>query len=569
MKNLINVLVKSQRKDGSFLNREFGNNILFSSLILIELEKVADKKIVKVKNKLSAWLFKDKLLDNDLATTFLKLIALFKSRPALVNGQLLGDVLNILIACESQEGGPYYFHPDNKNKIIDLGVNVVIAYFLQLNKVTLPRLNNLIEEAINKKDFSSKILNPYLVIYFISKFYQGPKKQALEEYALHRLKKLTGINQLLILSALSSLGSKVARPEEIRSESPLKASLLLNLSSPKIESPETDNLKEALMIKKILNEAKTRFAYLEPDLKKIALSEIKRTLKNNKDKQMSLIAYYFKMALGDKGRIINDDLLAKIGLANIFFWTAFIIYDDFWDEDESAIPSILPSANLYARHYVDFYSQILPEHPEFKIFFHKLMDRLDAANTWETKHCRTKVAGSDFIIPEKLPNYRKYENKFRPASGQILGPLVICLKLRLKLNSADISYLINYFKNYLIAMQINDDAHDWLEDMTRGHLSTVVVMIIEDWQKKYPRRKKINLISDIEKLQKIFWFQIIKRAGQTVLLHTKESRRALEKISYLEDKQPLAKFINIAENIAQEALDKQKQSLAILEKIKL
>ena len=118
-------------------------------------------------------------------------------------------------------------------------------------------------------------------------------------------------------------------------------------------------------------------------------------------------------------------------------------------------------------------------------------------------------------------------------------------------------------------MQINDDAHDWLEDMTRGHLSTVVVMIIEDWQKKYPRRKKINLISDIEKLQKIFWFQIIKRAGQTVLLHTKESRRALEKISYLEDKQPLAKFINIAENIAQEALDKQKQSLAILEKIKL
>ena len=569
MKNLINVLVKSQRKDGSFLKREFGNNILFSSLILIELEKVADKKIVKVKNKLSAWLFKDKLLDNDLATTFLKLIALFKSRPALVNGQLLGDVLNILIACESQEGGPYYFHPDNKNKIIDLGVNVVIAYFLQLNKVTLPRLNNLIEEAINKKDFSSKILNPYLVIYFISKFYQGPKKQALEEYALHRLKKLTGINQLLILSALSSLGSKVARPEEIRSESPLKASLLLNLSSPKIESPETDNLKEALMIKKILNEAKTRFAYLEPDLKKIALSEIKRTLKNNKDKQMSLIAYYFKMALGDKGRIINDDLLAKIGLANIFFWTAFIIYDDFWDEDESAIPSILPSANLYARHYVDFYSQILPEHPEFKIFFHKLMDRLDAANTWETKHCRTKVAGSDFIIPEKLPNYRKYENKFRPASGQILGPLVICLKLRLKLNSADISYLINYFKNYLIAMQINDDAHDWLEDMTRGHLSTVVVMIIEDWQKKYPRRKKINLISDIEKLQKIFWFQIIKRAGQTVLLHTKESRRALEKISYLEDKQPLAKFINIAENIAQEALDKQKQSLAILEKIKL
>ena len=57
---------------------------------------------------------------------------------------------------------------------------------------------------------------------------------------------------------------------------------------------------------------------------------------------MSLMSFYTKEAFGKKGEKISDDIVAEMGLANIFFWTAFIIYDDFWDEDEEAQPRKLP-----------------------------------------------------------------------------------------------------------------------------------------------------------------------------------------------------------------------------------
>lgn len=321
---------------------------------------------------------------------------------------------------------------------------------------------------------------------------------------------------------------------------------------------------EKIISKKILIEAKKRFKHLEPGFRTIALEEINRTLKKNKDKQMSLISYYFKLALGGTGKNISEDFVIQAGLANIFYWTAFIIYDDFWDEDDKAIPRILPAANLYARHYTDFYSQ----DPKFRVFFHGLMDKLDAANTWETVYCRTKVINSKFVIPDKLPDYGNYDFKFYPAAGQILGPMAMLIKTGFSLNSREAKNLTNYFKNYLIAMQINDDAHDYIEDMERGHLSTVVVTLLKDWQEKYPELKEIDLVADLKKLQELFWFKTIKTACKLAITYTTRSREALDKLHFLEDSAPLAHFINIAENVAKTALDEQQKSLDFLSEFK-
>ena len=357
--------------------------------------------------------------------------------------------------------------------------------------------------------------------------------------------------------------------EAIKNETLDDLSLLL-LSKFYTQAPRAITIKnkDERIISNLLKTAENRFNELNKDIKKIALAEIKRTIKKNKDKQMSLISYYFKLSLGKNGTKISDDFILQAGLANIFYWTAFIIYDDFWDEDEKAIPSILPSANLYARHYIDFYNNVLPEKSGFREFFHNLMDKLDAANTWETIHCRTKVINSKFIIPEKLPDYKNYDFKFYPASGQILGPLAILIKLGFKLNSPEATNLTNYFKNYLIAMQINDDSHDWLEDMERGHLSTVVTIMIKDWQEKYPDKKEIDLKKDLKKLQEIFWFKTIKTAGELAVTYTTKSRIALNKLSFLENPAPLAYFIDIAENVAKKALNEQQKSLDFLEEWK-
>jgi hypothetical protein len=312
----------------------------------------------------------------------------------------------------------------------------------------------------------------------------------------------------------------------------------------------------------IVKTAEEEFSALEIDAQKLAIREIQKTIKGNKDGQMSLMAYYFKKALGKNGEKFSDSLIAKMGVANIFFWTAFIIYDDFWDEDEAANPQILPIANLYARHYVDFFDFVLPENTGFRAFFHKLMDNLDAANAWENMYCRARVEGSKFFIPEKLPDYGDYEFKFRPASGHILGPVAMLISLGYSLDSAEVKNIILYFKNYLIAMQINDDAHDWEEDLKRGHISTVVDILLRDlnWQKR-----EIDLDKDLDELRKVFWFKTMPKAEELALFYADKAKQALSAVGLFENLAPLEKFININKNVAEKALKEQKESVKFLQ----
>jgi hypothetical protein len=281
------------------------------------------------------------------------------------------------------------------------------------------------------------------------------------------------------------------------------------------------------------------------------------------------MAEYTKQALGKKGGKFSNKYVAKLGLMNTFFWTAFIIYDDFWDEDEAADPKTLPTANLYSRNFIEFFSNLLPKKTGFRKFFNNLMDDLDIANTWENVFCRAKIENGKFIIPGKIPDYENYDRKYQPASGHILGPVAMLLQSGHKLSCPHVQNFISYFKNYLIAMQINDDAHDWQEDMERGHISTVVAMMLQDWQEKYPDKKEIDLKEDLEKLQQIFWFKTVATACNEAIKYSDQSRKALKSISIFENLAPLEKYCDMTKNVAWQALNKQKESLEFLNQIKI
>jgi hypothetical protein len=387
---------------------------------------------------------------------------------------------------------------------IDLGLNVLIAIFLKKQQVSLPNLDKLIKKAIKENKINSK--------YFSS---------------TTDLKKLCSN---------------------------------LYFTEKKLSKDIDDKF-----LKNIRKEASKRFEKLNPEFKKLAQDAINRTIKNNRDGQMSLMPYFFKKALGKKGDKLNDLLIAELGLANTFFWTAFIIYDDFWDEDEKAAPKLLPVANFLARSYISYFNKVLSSDNQFTDFFTNLMNKLDMANTWETLHCRTKVENNLFYIPKRLPNYQDYTKKFEPASGHILGCVALMIKLGYKINNKEINNLVSYFKNYLIAMQINDDAHDLQEDLSRGHLSTVVVMFLHDWQKKYPEQKIIDLKNDLEKIQQLFWFTTVKKSCRLTISYTTKARKALAALDFLENPEYLEKFINISEKVAKTASFEQKKSLDLLQ----
>jgi hypothetical protein len=365
---------------------------------------------------------------------------------------------------EVDEGGPYSFEP--KQGASDIGLNLSIACFLALQDIRLPKLDAFLEKKIpNASEPFDSVIDDKTVRDLIGKYRGLIGNVDKEEVAEHPI------------------------------------------------SYDENEQRIMTMIRKKLDD---RFANFSPGLRERAKAAVEKTIRGNRDKQMSLMAYYTKVSLGKSGETIPDELVADIGLANIFFWAAFIIYDDFWDRDEAADPRLLPIANIFARHYIDFFIA-LPDDKEFRPFFHDLMDKLDGSNAWEIENCRTKVEGNIFYIPLNLPDFGDYENKYRPASGHILSSVAILTQFGKELKTEDWGNIVSYFKHYLIAMQLNDDAHDWEEDLQRGHLSTVVTLLLNDLKKSGWKKETIDLSIDLPEIKKTFWFvtmpQYVKKSA--------------------------------------------------------
>lgn len=302
-----------------------------------------------------------------------------------------------------------------------------------------------------------------------------------------------------------------------------------------------------------------RLSGMSPDFRKKATAAVERTIAGNPDRQMTLMPLYVRRALGKRAENISDELLAEMGLANVFFWTAFIIYDDFWDEDEAAEPELLPVANLFARSYIAFFETLGRDIPGFTNFFHRLMDELDGANAWETRTCRMRREDGRLFAPAALPTYGDYAPKFRAASGHVLAPLALLLMTGGSLRAAETQKLIAYFKHYLIAMQLNDDMHDWEEDVRRGHISTVVDMLLRDADIDGP----IDLSRDLENLRQTFWFTTLPKAARKAVNHARRSRAALHAIRGI-DTAPLDYFIDYNQEVAERAIKEHKESMQFL-----
>lgn len=419
-----------------------------------------------------------------------------------ISGTELAQILKQITLLELEAGGPYAAFAGGA---ADIGMNLAIARFLKSCDVELPKLEAYLDATISKRKLERSILR---------------KKQ---------------IDELLAWRKKAQTRKKVRRSRVLSRE-------------------------EERVIASIRDIASERFAHMSLELRESSVFAMERTMQANGDMQMSLMALYTKQALGRKASSIHLESLGRLGLANIFFWSAFVIYDDFWDVDEAADPKILPTANFFARHYTDFFSQLLPEKTGFRSFFHITMDKLDAANAWETAKCRARVENGIFTIPERLPQYGDFGIKFWPAGGHILGPVSMLVELGYPLNSREVKSFIAYFTNYLVAMQINDDLHDWKEDLARGHISTAVSVLLSRWNKKFPKRREIDLVSDMPALEEMFWFEVLRPMCDAALTRSYRAREALKAAGVFENIAPLERYIIRNEITAREALNEYQKS---------
>ncbi len=642
----VNFLAKEQQKDGAFLSLSSPNPNDFknakeyhttfpTSLILSclnTLEETPEAQTIKQKivsflltQRTDHWSFNYFVRDSknakvlafpdDLDDTFCALSSLFQYNPELIDGSAMAKIVTLLTAVEEKEGGPYrtWLVPKTAEKVwkdIDLAVNSNVAYFLSLQGISLPRLNSLIEKAIDTNAYSSPYyFSSYPVIYFISRFYRGKKIKKIKDFLISKRDKAgkwdNPSNTALAVSTLLNIGFPVNKLKEsilylinrcqdgawepyalgidpaikgktyYGGSSTLTTALCLEAlarykkareqESRKTKRQEDERIRkqertsldfEAEKIyKEVVERVKERFSLLGDDLRKQSLKMLERTLKSDKDKQIVLLPYLFKLSLGQKGKSISDDLIIQFGLATLCGWVAYTIYDDFLDKEGN--PELLSIANVALRQFTEIANRTLSEETGFYLFFKQTIDKIDSANTWEVMNCRID-SKLQTVNLEQIPDYGDFSKIGERSLGHALGPVAILFSLGYTNKSPEVKKLMEFFKSYLIARQLNDDAHDWVEDLKKGNINAVGSLVL----RKVKKEKSPNL--DLSHLQEVFWYEVCREVYHTIARHIKLAKQTLRSIPVIADTSLFEQLLVPIEYSVRKTLKEQEETVKFL-----
>ncbi|MCL5411659.1 MAG: hypothetical protein M1150_02875 [Patescibacteria group bacterium] len=560
---------------------------------------------------------KEKAYPDDLDCTFCSLSALAQYWPDLVDGEVIARIVSLLTNLEKDVGGPYktWVVPKDFDKIwrdVDLVVNANIAYFLSLKKINLPNLNSFLNSNIEKENFSSPYyFGPLPTIYFISRLYKEARvelknenKEILKKFLFEKISedeiKRNSLSCALKISSLLNLGvngNKLRKEvnfllsnsvedhwspypfvlESVKKEiiqyagsSPLTTAFCLEALNKYLMRPsikETTALKnfkakENAIREKIIKEVNDNLSKLSLDLKVEAVKNLNMILSADKDGQVALTPFYFWVALGENGKKIDDDLLIKLGEANLYGWIAYTIYDNFLDGEGD--PKSLPTANVCLRELTNIFNNLLPDQ-NFNTFAHQIINEMENANTWEVSHCRLSIE-KDFLDMKKakLPDWANYEKLAERSLGHSLGPVVILSKLGCHATDSEVKNLLSFFTHYLIAKQLNDDAHDWEKDLKNGHSSPIVTLLL----RKSGLKSQIKISKLTPKLQEIFWYETIDQICEDVFKNINLAKSALSKVSLVTKPLILESILSTPQQSAQKALTERQEILKFLEAYK-
>lgn len=564
-------LRKKQQTDGSFAGSE---STFLTSLILSCLNSLNEDPVTETIKKKSAdfllsqksrhWSFNywkresKKNLElpypDDLDDTFCALAALSEYDRSLLRGDALAKITTILTATEESEGGPYrtWIVPPNTKEVwrdVDIAVNSNVAYFLARQGVFLPKLRRYFRGMIRENNLISKYYpNIFPVVYFLARYFTldtkiGAKsKHSLVRIILSHQKDGSygnPLNTALAVAALLNLGAEpgmvykniqylretedggswpeyeFCRDPVIDGKQYFAGSKALTTSfcvqaeylyKQKIGGAVHKDFQEDVVAKqiyeKIIKNIRERFEILGAELQQEAYKMLEQILTSDIDKQIGLLPYLFSSTLKDKSERMSEEFLVELGMANFYGWIAYRVYDDFFDDEEKK--EQLSVANTCLRELTNIYGRIIPK------TFKEVMDTMDSANSWEIHHTRGNT----------IPDYGDLSQLANKSLGHALGPLAILSKSGYGPESDEFKNFMEFFQHYIIARQLNDDAHDWEDDLKRGQINAVGAMVLS----KTPTHSK---------MKEVFWKSIYMDVSKTILKHTGLAKKAWPSLSTL------------------------------------
>lgn len=543
---------------------------------------------------------------DDLDDTFCALAGLYTHDPEFLTPKALAAVTKILLATETTVGGPYrtwFARADSKQEWldVDIAVNANIAYFLSLIASPSPALISYIEHSIADNTLSSPYYPPlYPIAYYISRAYKGPfaskvvkqlqialtaSKPSMLEYAL-------ATNALMNFGVMDSVVEdgieKIIMGQKSDGSWPAAAFCVDHYEKTQTFYTGCDTLTSALCL-----EAITKYQNLLKTSRRPKKSERIKKPSNEqhiKDKvlatahqacqhirpplQNAMLGFFSQIAEGRHGREImafaalfnealqpsraSQDTAIQLGAANLYGWTAYIIYDDFLDDEGD--PMLLPIANIALRlSFENFLTATTST--EFAQFVRRTFDTIDTANAWELSHCRFNAHKKSITIKE-LPDFDDLSQLANRSLAHGLGPLGILVHNGMGPDSPNFQAVHTAIKHYIIAKQLNDDLHDWREDFGRGHITYVVRTILQELNIQSGSYKFAELMPT---MQHHFWYTTLNTICAEMKHHIQLSKEALHNVTSLNQKNIIAQLIESIEKSVNDTLTAQAQTKEFLE----
>ncbi len=511
---------------------------------------------------------------DDLDDTFCALIALHRQEPDRTNEAVLGCVVRLLVAAESRVGGPYetWLVPKEAKRVwhdVDLAVNSNIAYFLGLVGTRLPQVDALLQTAVISGMFASPYYpSEYSILYYVSRAYAGPDKTRLIAHIL--AKRQNGhwpsvLATALSITSLHALGSVDAQSEArqylcdmqlpdgswpaeafcldpsrkgqayFSGSSALTTALVLEaLTHSTTPEPARVSAVEAMpdtheaqLIERIAVAAEQSCAAFDPELRYATIRHLRAIQKSKHSREITLLPYLFARSLTEPPSF-SDDVLVRLGLANLYGWLAYTIFDDFLDDEGR--PQDVPVACAALRQSLHLFEDALPD-ASFRKYARQTFDHIDAANAWEAAHCRFQV-DTQHITIAKLPSYHRSNHLYQRSLGHTLTPLAVLVAQGYSLDEPAVIACKQALQHYLAARQLNDDLHDWEEDVSRGHSSYVVTAILANLHIPLGKQPLKSLVA---RMRRQFWHHTLLAVCEDADRHIRLARRYLKQSNLLQD----------------------------------
>lgn len=502
---------------------------------------------------------------DDLDDTACALAALTRSGKSWVDGFRLGQFARLLVAAEQRPGGPYNTWLIDARKApqwqnVDVAVNANIGYALSLHAVRVSGLMGYLDQALAQDALtSSYYVGELPVLYFLSRWYQGEQQHRLAAKVAQYINQnaaVTALDTALLLSAacraglpkqqLAGLADSLQQaatgrhwPAAAFYVDPVysgtqhyggSAALTTALALEALTAYANMNLDAPPMViarkrgvPAIMADVRNDAVTLPNDrLRRRYLVTARRVMQDAAGEQITAPATIIDQA-GGWGT--PQRTLTGLNLASLNGWMAYTLYDDFLDGRGRS--EQLNVANAALRRSYARCVAALPNHPDWAAYVDHVFDVIDSANDWEQQYARAQVRGGRITL-NHLPDYAAYDQLADRSWGHSLAATGVALKHYGSLHDPQLQHLLAFFRHFLIARQLNDDAHDWEEDLRAGHVSAVLAMLLDGM---YELPHTCSVDDELDSLRQHFWQHTISDAAELIGAHLTAARQELDVLS--------------------------------------